>query len=96
MSTIEKNVDVAITDHTMDINIQYFAGLADEANCSEEKITVAQSTSLTDLYEQLNQKHRFSRPQSELRVAINDYFVKWTEIMHDGDNVVFISPVAGG
>ena len=84
------------TNNSMDINVLYFAGLADEANCHEEKITVHASTSLTDLYGQLSQKHRFSRSQSELRVAVNDYFVKWTEMLNDGDNVVFILPVAGG
>ena len=94
MSTlVESNKD---TNTTMAITVLYFASLADEANCHEEKITVPQSTSLTDLYEQLRQKHRFSRPQSELRVAVNDYFSKWTDEIYDGDSVVFITPVAGG
>ncbi len=83
-------------DATMDINVLYFASLADEANCQQETVTVQQSTSLTELYDQLCQKHRFSRPQSELRVAINDYFAKWTDSISDGDSVVFITPVAGG
>lgn len=87
---------MSVTDATMDINILYFAGLADEAKCHKEKVTVQQSLSLTGLYEHLSQKHRFSRPQSQLRVAVNDYFVKWTEAIYDGDNVVFILPVAGG
>ncbi|WP_413521045.1 MoaD/ThiS family protein [Psychrobacter glacincola] len=84
------------TDATMDITVLYFASLADEANCHEEKITVQQSTSLTELYEKLRQKHRFSRSQSELRVAVNDYFAKWADEIYDGDSVVFITPVAGG
>ncbi|WP_413190139.1 MoaD/ThiS family protein [Psychrobacter sp. AT9] len=93
MSTI----DVAPnTEATMTINVLYFASLADEANCQEEAVSVEQSTSLTELYEQLSQKHRFSRPQAELRVAVNDYFAKWTDQIHDGDSVVFITPVAGG
>lgn len=83
-------------DATMDINVLYFASLADEANCQQETVTVQQSTSLTELYDQLCQKHRFSRPQSDLRVAINDYFAKWTDAISDGDSVVFITPVAGG
>ncbi|MGO2505848.1 MAG: MoaD/ThiS family protein [Psychrobacter alimentarius] len=83
-------------DATMDINVLYFASLADEANCQQETVTVQQSTSLTELYDQLCQKHSFSRPQSELRVAINDYFAKWTDAISDGDSVVFITPVAGG
>ncbi|CAM3629618.1 MoaD/ThiS family protein [Psychrobacter sp. N25K4-3-2] len=93
MSTI----DVAPnTESMMTINVLYFASLADEANCQQETLSVEQSTSLTELYEQLSQKHRFSRPQAELRVAVNDYFVKWTDQIHDGDSVVFITPVAGG
>ncbi|WP_201509798.1 MoaD/ThiS family protein [Psychrobacter alimentarius] len=84
------------TNATMTIKVLYFASLADEANCQQETVTVQQSTSLIELYEQLCQKHRFSRPQSELRVAINDYFAKWTDAISDGDSVVFITPVAGG
>ncbi|WP_201554487.1 MoaD/ThiS family protein [Psychrobacter immobilis] len=96
MSTlIESNTDSEINT-MMNINVLYFASLADEANCHEETVTVPQSTSLTELYEQLSQKHRFSRPQSELRVAVNDYFAKWTDEIYEGDSVVFITPVAGG
>lgn len=90
-------IDVeANTDTTMNINVLYFASLADEANCHEEQVNVQQLTSLTQLYEHLRQKHRFSRPQSQLRVAVNDYFAKWTDQIYDGDSVVFITPVAGG
>ena len=96
MSTlVESNTDSKL-ETMMNISVLYFASLADEANCHEEKITVPQSTSLTELYEQLRQKHRFSRPQSELRVAVNDYFAKSTDEIYDGDSVVFITPVAGG
>ncbi len=84
------------TETTMNINVLYFASLADEANCQEETVSVQKSTSLTELYQQLSQKHRFSRPQSELRVAVNDYFANWTDQINDGDSVVFITPVAGG
>ncbi len=90
---IESSDDI---NTTMNITVLYFASLADEANCHEEKVNVPQSTSLTELYDQLRQKHRFSRPQSELRVAVNDYFAKWTDEISHGDSVVFITPVAGG
>ncbi|WP_201594603.1 MoaD/ThiS family protein [Psychrobacter fulvigenes] len=93
MSTLEVATN---TEATMNINVLYFASLADEANCQEESVSVQQSTSLTELYQQLSQKHRFSRPQSELRVAVNDYFANWTDQINDGDSVVFITPVAGG
>lgn len=93
MSVIAENTN---NDTLMTINVLYFASLADEAKCNEEKIAVAPSTSLAELYEQLRNKHRFSRPQSDLRVAVNDYFAKWSDEIKEGDNVVFLTPVAGG
>ncbi|AMN50235.1 MoaD/ThiS family protein [Psychrobacter sp. P2G3] len=99
MSTIELETKAEVEtnfDATMNINVLYFASLADEANCQQETVSVQHSTSLTELYQQLSQKHRFSRPQSELRVAVNDYFAKWTDQINDSDSVVFITPVAGG
>ena len=93
MNIIEKDLGLK---GTKTINILYFASLADEANCHEEKVTVPKSTSLNELYAQLNQKYNFSREPSELKVAINDYFAKWSDDINDGDNVVFITPVAGG
>jgi len=99
MSTtdIVNNIDIEKNSESlMNINVLYFASLADEAGCSQETISIDQSASLTDLYEQLTQKYRFSRPQSELRVAVNDYFAKWNDPIYDGDSVVFITPVAGG
>lgn len=98
MSIIEQDTNIknGTQNDTKTINILYFASLADEANCHEEKITVPQSVSLTELYQQLNEKYNFSRDQSELKVAINDYFAKWSDTIDDGDSVVFIAPVAGG
>lgn len=93
MSAIDTKADI---EPMMDINVIYFASLADEANRQQETVKVQQNTSLTELYEQLNQKYHFSRPQAELRVAVNDYFAKWTDQINDGDSVVFITPVAGG
>ena len=78
------------------IHIHYFASHADEANCHEEKVVIPHAMSLIELYEQLHQKYHFSRAPSELKVAINDYFAKWSDAIKDGDSVVFITPVAGG
>ena len=93
MSAIDMKADI---ESMMHINVIYFASLADEANRQQETITIPQNTSLTELYAQLSQKYHFSRTQTELRVAVNDYFAKWTDQINDGDSVVFIAPVAGG
>ena len=85
-----------VTEKTMTVNVLYFASLADKAKCNEESVTVPQSTSLIELYEQLSAKHGFNHLQSELKVAVNDYFGQWTDSIENGDSVVFITPVAGG
>ncbi len=84
----------AMAANTMTIDVLYLADLADQKVCSEERMTIQQATSLTDLYQQLSQKHIFSYSQSQLRVAINDDFVNWNELIYDGDNVAFILPIA--
>ena len=81
---------------TIQINILYFASLADDAGINDETLTIDKDTSLSALYETLRQKHKLSLPQSLLRVAINDYFASWDDAINDGDSIVFISPVAGG
>ncbi len=86
--------DNTIADNTMTIDVLYFADVTDQKNCSEERVKIQQAASLTDLYKQLSQNHVFSHPQSQLRVAVNDDFANWHELIYDGDNVAFISPVA--
>lgn len=81
---------------TMTLNILYFASLADEAGCDQETVTVTAPITLPELFAQLNEKHNFSRPQSQLRVALNENFANWEVRLCDGDNVAFIPPVAGG
>lgn len=81
---------------TMTLNILYFASLADEAGCDQETITVTAPITLPELFALLNEKHHFSRPQSQLRVAVNENFATWEVRLCDGDNVAFIPPVAGG
>jgi molybdopterin synthase sulfur carrier subunit len=81
---------------TMTLNILYFASLADEAGCDQETVTVTPPITLPELFAQLNEKHNFSRPQSQLRVALNDNFANWEVRLCDGDKIAFIPPVAGG
>lgn len=83
-------------ESTIQIQVLYFASLADEAGCSEESMAIVAGTSLGDLYQQLQDQRGLSLPQSLLRVAINDYFASWHDDLYDGDSVAFIAPVAGG
>lgn len=77
------------------IKIQYYAVLREQAGISGESIeTNAQTPS--ELYDYLQQQYDFQLDKNVLKLAINGRFAKWKTALNDGDEVVFIPPVAGG
>ena len=80
---------------SMQIKVQYYAILREQAGRSEETVATAARTPL-DLYTELKSRHPFSLGAESLRVAINAEFSEWSQPLTDGDAVVFIPPVAGG
>jgi molybdopterin-guanine dinucleotide biosynthesis protein A len=79
----------------MQIKVQYYAILREQAGRSEETVATAARTPL-DLYAELQRRHPFSLGADSLRVAINAEFSDWSQPLVEGDAVVFIPPVAGG
>jgi molybdenum cofactor guanylyltransferase len=79
----------------MQIKVQYYAILREQAGRSEETVATAARTPL-DLYAELQRRHPFSLGAESLRVAINAEFSDWSQPLAEGDAVVFIPPVAGG
>lgn len=77
------------------LQILYFASLAEQANKDEEAIMFT-GHDLSELYEQLSQQYGFSLQQNKLTVAINHQMTDWTAPIHHGDIIAFIPPVAGG
>jgi molybdopterin-guanine dinucleotide biosynthesis protein A len=80
---------------SMQIKVQYYAILREQAGRSEETVATAARTP-RDLYTELQRRHPFSLGAESLRVAINAEFSDWTQPLTEGDAVVFIPPVAGG
>lgn len=77
------------------VKIQYFAILREQRGEDRETLT----TDLADaaaIYESLQEQHGFTLPVDRLRVAINGEFAPWPAPIQDGDELVFIPPVAGG
>ena len=79
----------------MQIKVQYYAILREQAGRSEETVATAARTP-RDLYAELQRRHPFSLDADSLRVAINAEFSEWSRPLSEGDAVVFIPPVAGG
>ena len=79
----------------MQIKVQYYAILREQAGRSEETVTTTARTP-RDLYDELQRRHPFSLGVESLRVAVNADFSDWSRPLAEGDAVVFIPPVAGG
>ena len=79
----------------MRISVQYYAILREQRGLSDEELEVSAQT-VSELYATLKNKHRFSLDADSLRVAVNDEFVKWEQVLDNDDRVTFIPPVAGG
>jgi len=77
------------------IHIQYFALLREQAGSAQQSVQTSAATP-GELYRQLQQEHGFSLEQSRLRAVVNEEFSAWDKTLVDGDQVVFIPPVAGG
>jgi len=77
------------------VEVQYYALLREQAGTSREKVSTS-AVSAQALYEELRARHGLTPDVSQLRVAIDGEFAGWQDALHDGAEVVFIPPVAGG
>jgi molybdopterin converting factor subunit 1 len=79
----------------MQLKIQYYAIMREQAGRSEETVET-QSQTAADLYAELNLRHHFTLAREQLKVAVNNEFSDWSRRLAAGDAVVFVPPVAGG
>ena len=77
------------------VQVLYFASLRDAAGVDSE-IVDSDAADLRALYEGLRQRHCFTLPVSQLRVAVDGAFARWDDVPRDGSEVAFIPPVSGG
>jgi len=77
------------------ISIRYFAILREQRGLGREQLATAAATPEA-LYEELRARHGFTLPADRVRAAINGEFAPSTAVLREGDEVVFIPPVAGG
>ena len=77
------------------LHVQYFAILREQRGVTEEKLATAATTPAA-LYEELRARHGFTLPGNRVRAAVNEVFVAGDAALRNGDQVVFIPPVAGG
>lgn len=79
----------------MQLKIQYYALMREQAGRSEEWLETAAATPQR-LYDDLAARYGFTLTRDQLKVAVNGEFSDWSRPLSAGDAVVFIPPVAGG
>ena len=77
------------------VHIQYFAILREQRGVARETLSTPATTTAA-LYDELRTRHGFSLPRDRVRAAVDESFVAWDTPLREGQNVVFIPPVAGG
>ena len=77
------------------VRLKYYALLREQAGRGEESVDT-RAPDAAALFDELAARHRFSLSRSQLKVAVNAEFADWSRPLADGDEVVFIPPVAGG
>jgi molybdenum cofactor guanylyltransferase len=77
------------------INIRYYALLREQAGKAEESLAT-EADSPAALFDELKTRYPFTLDAAQLKVAINAEFCDWHTALNEGDQVVFIPPVAGG
>ncbi len=79
----------------MQIKVSYYAMFREAAGYSDE-VVETETDNAVALYDSLKAKYDFSMCRSHVRLAVNDAFVDWDTPLNEGDQIVFIPPVAGG
>ena len=83
------------TTTTKQITVSYFAQLRELAGTPSENIET-QSETPAGLFEEIRAKHTIPLKRKGMMVAVNGDFTDWTHILKQGEEIVFIPPVAGG
>ena len=77
------------------IRLRYFAILREHVGSSCEKRETT-STTVGELYNEIKEEKDFGLEKESIRIALNGDFVELDCSLSDGDEIVFIPPVAGG
>ena len=81
----------------MKVRLLFFAVLRDITGKSEAEVSLPAGTKAADVWESLRREHRalasYAKPPM---IAINEDYATPETALRDGDELVFIPPVAGG
>jgi len=77
------------------VTVTYFAQLKELTGTSSETIQTDSETP-AGLFEEIRAKYNIPLKRKGMMVAVNGDFTDWTSPLSEGEEIVFIPPVAGG
>jgi len=77
------------------VEVRYYAVLREQAGRESERFATDVST-VRDLFADRARHYGFRLPGAVVRFAVNGRFVGPEHVLNEGDEVVFVPPVAGG
>jgi molybdopterin converting factor subunit 1 len=81
----------------MKIRLLFFAVLRDITGKSEDALELPEGTRAGEVWERLRHEYPALRDYVQPPMsAVNESYVSADEVLHDGDELAFIPPVAGG
>jgi molybdopterin converting factor subunit 1 len=79
------------------IRLLFFAVLRDITGSGEAVMEVADGATAADVWQRLRDEHAALRDYIQPpMIAVNESYVSAGQRLHDGDELAFIPPVAGG
>ena len=79
----------------MNLNVRYFA-IFREATGKESEPVSSEASTPRELFAEMGASNPGLAGYEAALVAINDEMVTWESELHEGDEVLFFPPVAGG
>ena len=80
----------------MRVKLLYFAVLRDIIGDRQATVTLAEGTRAGEVWESLRREHDRLRDAKPPMIAINESYADPATELHEGDELAFIPPVAGG
>jgi molybdopterin converting factor subunit 1 len=81
----------------MRVRLLYFAVLRDIMGTAEAEVALPDGTRASDVWQTMRSAHpELSGYERPPLTAINESYASANAILHDGDELAFIPPVAGG
>lgn len=83
------------------VQIKYLSAIRDRTGCREEEVRFPSGTTLQDVAAWLNKRYGFSLPDPQVIATLNgrgweQYPLKLSTPVQEGDVILLFSPIAGG